>query len=172
MKTHKPNARAVLHILAACSLLHFAPSWSADVPYPLLEKRVRILDEATNLAYRGYRIVCPAYEARLACNKDYGYYSFEIMTGGEKLAYTRTFAIRDNGGKQVFAAQERHDSRDDIVLTEEEGRLGWRLSPSAVSTVEYEGSLSYSCTKVALTQTWTLRKDIAGTVTPATDAFI
>ena len=88
-----------------------------EVPEQILERQYRILDTVTGLAYNGYHIVHPDYEVKLACSKQWGYYSLEVIMGGERLAYTRNFIIQDQAGNTLYTPQKRYQNLAAFVST-------------------------------------------------------
>lgn len=120
--------------------------------------------------WHGYRLSCPAYEAVLSCNPDFGFYALEVKMEGEKLTHCRgsdmALGITDHEAKKaIFRSFEFHKDKTEFTLSQKPGKIEWMLSPAAAKTraADYAGSLAYAPGKMTLTHNWTLHEDIKGT---------
>ena len=142
-----------------------------DMPWGLTDLQVRrnrrILDPATGLAYSGYRITRPRYQAHLACDRLWGYYSLEVVLGGESLAYTRNFAIVCDPDVVFTPQQNYRENRKDFRIREDGSTIHWRLAPAAEERADYHGSLRFEPNRLELIAAWTPRDRLTGQVVPA-----
>ncbi len=134
---------------------------------PEIERNYRVYDPRTKLAYSGFRIIYPAYEAVIALNEMWGYYSFELLLAGEVVAYTRQFRVTDpTGAKEIFSATEFHKpTSNEFLIREMPGEIQWNIIPSLKKELNYGGGIIFEPNRISLTDNWVWQADTEGTVT-------
>ena len=153
-------------IMIAVAIAIWVMSWSGwcraeDESMPVVERVSKVSGP-----YQGYKITCPAYEAKLECNQ-YGFFRFYLSKDGEKLIDKGTssnpFTVYDDANKKyAFTSYKFHKDKKEFPIVEKPGKITWELSPCAVTTADYSGSLTYGPRRIALTHNWTVREDITG----------
>ena len=169
MKT--PTAIPVIMLcltLAGCCRTVCRDSTPLSEPADLLiQENYRILDTVTDLAYLGYHIARPGYQADLACSRAWGYYSLEVFLEGESLAYTRNFVIKDENGPGFTPQQNYYKNRKNFVRRQDGSAFNWRIAPDPAEAAHYRGEFRFEPSRLELIAEWTPREGLAGRAIPA-----
>ena len=169
MKTPTAIPAIVLCLtLAGCCRTVCRHSTSPSAPADLLiRENYRILDTATGLAYLGYHLARPAYQADLACSRAWGYYSLEVFLGGESLAYTRNFVIKNANGIMFTPKQNYYKNSKNFISGQEGAAIHWRIAPDPAESVHYRGEFRFEPSRLELIAEWTPREGLSGKTVPA-----
>ena len=158
---------ALASSLAGCLRTSVPPEAPLAQTELRLRENYRVLDTATGLAYSGYRVERPRYQAELACNRYWGYYSLEVFLRGEPLAYTRNIEITDDGGVVFTPQQDYRTNRKGFLIDRRATAVHWRIDSDTDELAGYRGGLRFELNRVELAAEWTPRAGLAVRVVPA-----
>ena len=136
---------------------------------PGITRNYLVYDPRTKLAYNGFRIVYPAYEAIISVSEMWGYYSFELLMAGERVVYTRQFRAVDPGtAETVFSATEFHKPQsNEFQILEWPGEIQWKIAAGLKKEINYGGGIVFEPNRISLTDAWVWLADTNATAVPS-----